>query len=207
MNEFKQNIISRYSTNLWTNLFTRIRFWTGSFEEVERLVPKKGTILDLGCGYGIFANYLAASQPKRFILGVDLDRKKLMFADKGMQNAAFRYGDATRQRLQKLDAIVLLDVLHHLSSYKAQDDLVKASASMLSRTGRLIIVEVDDRPLWKLPLARLADFVLYSGQPVFYRYRKSLLVLLRKYFGEANVTSHRLGSNPFPHNLYVCRKR
>lgn len=207
MKSLQKEILSLYSESPGIDLFTKIRFWTGSFAEIEPFVPRSGTILDLGCGYGIFTNYLGLSGPRRRVLGVDLDKNKLNHAHKGIKNVLFRYGDATRMNVPHLKGIILLDVLHHLASHRAQEDLIKMSASMLASKGRLIISEVDNRPLWKLPLARLADFLLYPSQPVYYRYSMKLFPLLQKYFDRGNITTFLLHSNPFPHRLYVCQKK
>lgn len=193
-----------YNENLWVNLFTSIRFWTSSFKEIEQFIPKEGKILDLGCGYGIFGNYLALSSKKRAIIGVDTDEKKVKFANRGVSNTAFLVGDGTKKKIGNLEAISVLDVLHHLNSYKDQENLIKNCEKMLIRNGVLVISDVDNAPLWKLILARLTDFIMYKGAPVYYRYKKDMIKMLKKYFG--NVEVQKLKNNPFPHVLYICKK-
>ncbi|EKD87575.1 MAG: glycosyl transferase family protein [uncultured bacterium] len=203
----KRKVIRLYRGLGWVTFFTRVRFWTGSFEEMDRYISPSGTILDLGCGYGIFANYLALSSPRRKVIGVDLDKDKLRYADRGIKNAKFLYGDATRMRVPNLKGITILDVLHHLDSYSMQESLIKACTSMLVKNGKLIVSEVDSKPFWKLILARLADSLLYPGQPVYYGHRNRLFPLLQKYFGAGNVRTYTLHYNPFPHRLYICQKK
>lgn len=195
-----------YAGISWVSAFTRIRFWTGSFTQIERYVPGTGTVVDLGCGYGIFANYLALSGPKRRVLGIDMDNDKISFADRGVPNAKFRVGDATKMRIRNLKAIILLDVLHHLHSYADQEQLIQKSKRLLSRGGKLIITEVDNKPTWKLILAYLADLFLYKGQPVYYGYRSRLFPILKSIFGPQQVKVIVLIHNPFPHLLYICDK-
>lgn len=195
-----------YNDSLWVFIFTRVRFWTGSFLQLETLVPQKGKILDLGCGYGIFTNYLAVSSRKREILGVDIDPQKIAHADKGVRNVSFSVGDATKMRLENLDGIVLHNVLHHLNSYEEQERLIRNCVLTLKEKGTLLIVEVDNKPLWKLVLGRLTDFLMYKGQPVYYRYKKNMLKLLCRYFSPKNIRVEILKNNPFPQVVYICKK-
>ena len=195
-----------YAGTGWARFFTSIRFWTGSFVQVETYVPKEGNILDLGCGYGIFANFLALCSDKRNIIGVDMDEGKIHFADRKVPNASFQIGDATKMHVKNLDAILLLDVLHHLHSYGDQEKLIRSCHSMLKPGGKLIILEVNGTPLWKLVVARVADAVLYSGQPVYYRYEASMKPMLMRHFTKTNISAQRLIHNPFPHMIYLCKK-
>lgn len=195
-----------YARNKWTHLFAAVRFWTGSYSEIERMVPKKGTILDLGCGYGIFANYLALASPSRKMIGIDTDRKKIKNACKGVLNTSFKVGDATKMKIKNLTAIILHDVLHHLNSYTQQEQLIKDCKNMLKRNGILIIVEVNNTPLWKLILGRATDFLMYKGQQVYYRYKKNMLKLLQNYFSRKFIYSENLQNSPYPHVVYICQK-
>lgn len=194
-----------YSGSLWVRLFTSIRFWTSSFVELETIVPKSGTILDLGCGYGIFGNYLALSSSKRKVLGVDSDKNKIKNAYRGVENTSFKVGDATKMKLRNIDCILLLDVLHHLNSYHDQEELIKECREMLSKKGVLILSEVDSKPFWKLILGRLTDFFMYKGSRVLYRYKKDMLKVLKQNF--PSITVNVLQNNPFPHVVYICQKK
>jgi len=191
-------------SNPWIRIFTSIRFWTSSYAQIERFIPKTGKILDLGCGYGIFGNYLALSSKKRLIIGFDTDEKKVKFANKGISNTSFLVGDVTKKKIDNLKIITILDVLHHLDSYKDQENLVKNCEKMLIKNGVLVISDVDNKPFWKLILARLTDFIMYKGTPVYYRYKKDMVKMLKKYF--ENIEVQKLKNNPFPHVLYICQK-
>jgi len=203
-----ENQVKKLYGNLgWVSVFTRIRFWTGSFVQVEQEVPTNGKILDLGCGYGIFANYLAVCSPQRKVIGIDTDGNKIKFADHGIANTSFQIGDATKMHVKNLDAILLLDVLHHLNSYKDQERLIYSCMNMLKSNGRLFIIEVNNKPFWKLVLGRTTDALLYFGQPVYYRYKNEMVIMLSKYFGKNYMIAHQFTHNPFPQVLYICQKR
>lgn len=197
--------VKLYGVFTWPSFFATIRFWTGSYVALEQFLPKKGKILDLGCGYGIFANYLALTSKGRKIIGVDYDKSKVARANQGIKNTMFLVGDATKMKWSNLSAILLHDVLHHLDSFEAQADLVQKCQKMLVKNGVLFVVEVDKKPLWKLVLGRITDFIMYKGTPVYYRYKKDMIVLLKRYF-VGKIVTKRLPNTPFPQLLYICQK-
>ena len=41
-------------------------------EVLDRHLPERGLVLDLGCGYGIISHLVSVSHPERFVVGVDL---------------------------------------------------------------------------------------------------------------------------------------
>lgn len=195
-----------YSGFRWVSFFTKVRFATGSFVQLEKFVPKKGKILDLGCGYGIFSNYLALCSSQRKITGVDTDKGKIMHANRGIKNVSLSVGNATKMKLKNFDCILLHDVLHHLNSYEEQKELLKDCIKMLKTSGILLIVEVDEKPLWKWILCRFTDFVLYKGDSVYYLYRKDMLSLLKKHFVSKNIELKKFYGNPYPKTGYICKK-
>lgn len=192
--------------NLGLRLFSKIRFWTGSFVELESHVPLQGLIIDLGCGYGILPNYLAFKSSKRRIIGIELDPKKVNQAIAGGENVSFQCGDITAIRLPKADCIIIADVLHHLHSYKAQDRLVERCSGLLKKHGILIISDVDSTPVWKLIAGRITDFVLYPGQPIYYRYAQKMIELLTRFFNSRHIRTQRITNTIFSHVIYICQK-
>src|SRR5688572_9983315 len=73
--------------------FIPIRFWDAPFLEVEKLIPKKAVILDLGCGEGFFTNFLALSSKNRKLIGVEIDKDRIKKANHKLVNAKFKNGD------------------------------------------------------------------------------------------------------------------
>jgi len=62
---------------------------------IEAEVPRRGRVLDLGCGHGLFSLLLAATSPERQVTGVDVDGDKLGLARRaaealGLDNVRFR---------------------------------------------------------------------------------------------------------------------
>lgn len=189
----------------WPTVFTYIRFFTAPYEELGKLVPKKGFIIDLGCGYGIFANLLGLSSSKREILGIDLDEKKIKFASRGVRNVEFKKADIAKITLKKADVILLIHVLHHLNSFTTQERLLIACKKKLAPTGRIIIAEVDKKPILKYFLGYLTDRILYPGQKIFYRFPKEFKRLFTKLGFKVKIIKAEK-NKPFAHIIYVLEK-
>src|SRR5262245_8364933 len=47
---------------------------------MDLLLPDEGRILDIGCGFGLFAAYFGQTQPGRRIVGVDPDAQRIATA-------------------------------------------------------------------------------------------------------------------------------
>ena len=55
----------------------------------------------------------------------------------------------TKSDLAEADCILLIHLLHHLSSCEEQEKLVKVCFEKLKKGGKLIVSEIGRRPWWK----------------------------------------------------------
>jgi ubiquinone/menaquinone biosynthesis C-methylase UbiE len=174
---------------------------------MEKMLPKEGTIIDLGCGYGIFTNFIAAAGPKRKIIAMEFNKDKIKEAKKGFPNVSYFTGDITKAKVNQADAIILMHVLHHLDSYRQQEEFLTKVVNKLKKGGTLLIDEVFNEPPWKRYFGRLVDWLLYPFQPVYYRFRPEMIKLLKKYPLKLtkieNVDGHLA---PFAQIVYLCQK-
>jgi len=109
----------------------------------NKLIPSKGTVLDLGCGYGFLCYMLQFTSNERYITGVDYDEEKIDTANNGYlktDRLNFYCADVTTFQLDKYDTIVVSDVLHYLREAD-QDILLKRCFDALNEGGRLIVRE------------------------------------------------------------------
>jgi len=200
-----KEIKKKYRGLGWPTFFTKIRFFTAPYKQLEARIPQEGLIIDLGCGYGIFSNLLALLSNKRTVLGLEFDESKIKYADRGISNVQFKATDITKTSLSPADCILLIHVLHHLDSYDEQEKLIKACFKNLKIGGKLIICEVDRRPWWKFLLSKIADHMLYLGDRIYYRFPVELKPLLNKFFTDIAVERMHKGT-PFSHVTYTCVK-
>ena len=190
-------------------IYTYWRYWEyPRYLAMEKMLPKKGTIIDLGCGYGIFTNFVAAAGPKRKIIAMEFNKDKVKLAQKGLPNITFQTGDITKAQVSKADVIVMMHVLHHLGSYQEQEELLSKVCQKLKKGGVLLIDEVFNQPVWKRYLGRIVDWLLYPFDPIFYRFQPEMVRLLKKHPLKVvkikNVDGHLA---PFAQIVYLCKKR
>ncbi|MGH2450558.1 MAG: class I SAM-dependent methyltransferase [Candidatus Limnocylindria bacterium] len=134
--------VHRYrAAPLAARLFVHGRAFLSDLAFVERYVPRRGFIVDLGCGHGLFANVLLEASPQRRILGVDRDARKIEVARGtvgGREGLRFEVGDITRAELPPCDAVTLVDVLH-LFAPADQRRVLRAAAGALPEGGPVVV--------------------------------------------------------------------
>jgi SAM-dependent methyltransferase len=134
----------------------RLRWATCPLRAVAAQLPARGRVLDLGCGHGLFSLHAALSSPGRWVLGVDVDGRKVEHA----RVAAARARDERRADCEiaavppgevpqgPWDAIVIVDVLY-LVDADAQRRLLVECARRLAPGGVLAVKEMALDPSWK----------------------------------------------------------
>lgn len=196
----------------WKSIFAKIRFWDAPFTPVEKLVPREGMIVDLGCGEGIFTNFLGLNSRKRKVLGIDVDRKRLKIADRGVPNVSFRWGDATRVNFPIADTIILFHLLHHLNSYNEQEKVLSICFNQLKSEGKLIIVEAEPKVSLKFLLTWATDHFLVPWiferriySPIFFRSSGEWSKIIKKNGFTCRIIPAETG-HPFTHIILLCQK-
>ena len=92
--EARRRLFRLYAGHRWSSLFCWLRYWHSNVPGIEAHVPTEGTILDLGCGHGVLANYLALRSPRRRVLGFDLSEHRIAIARSvALPNAEFHCQD------------------------------------------------------------------------------------------------------------------
>ncbi|MCC7029832.1 MAG: methyltransferase domain-containing protein, partial [Chitinophagaceae bacterium] len=112
------------------------------YTPIEKLVPREGNILDIGCGYGFLAYILSWTSENRTVYGLDYDEEKIEVAKHNFSKTEqlhFTAGDALDFSDDlKYDCILIMDVLHYLLPEKQLALLQKCKAS-LAEKGLLIV--------------------------------------------------------------------
>ena len=217
LKELKNKNIKRtvglYKGDGFAAIFAKIRFWDAPYRELEKVVPKKGKILDLGCGDGIFINYLAITGPKRKLMGIEINKDRLKVANKGLENTRFVVGDLLKESFPKVDAITMIHLLHHLPSRKSQEELIKKVSKNMRTGGKLIIAEVSEKPFLKYLLSWVVDAfavpILFEGRlfsgNFFYRKDREWKNLLIEHGFKVRFRPLHKGK-PFSHSLFIATK-
>lgn len=169
--------------------------------EIDDVLPKKGKIIDLGCGEGVMAKFLAKTT-SRDVIGVDDDKKRLQKSN--IYNLTFTLADIKGYDLKGADAIIISDVLHHLT-YQDQDKLIKNVAKSLKRGGVFVIKEIDTGEFTRSKLSRIWDFVFYPNDKIYYHNAIELSKALKSKGFKVKITRP---TRFFPGSttLFVCQK-
>jgi 2-polyprenyl-3-methyl-5-hydroxy-6-metoxy-1,4-benzoquinol methylase len=179
-------------------------------EEILQYIPRKGNVLDIGCGFGLFSLYFAKMNKHAQFYGVDLSQKRISLAKDAakklkIHNAHYSVGSATELVLnQTFDAIYAIDIIHHIPKNSAKE-LISALYHNLSAKGVLIIKDIEEKPVYKLWFTFILDKVMDYNTPVNYWKKADLKNFLMN--TEFEVFHHSmLDYLPYPHIIYVCRK-
>ena len=204
--EARRRLLRLYAGKGWSSVFCWLRYWHSNVPGIEAHVPTEGTIVDLGCGHGVLANYVALRSPRRRVIGFDLSEHRIaVAASLGLANAEFRCQDLFEAEPIPCQAIVVADVLHHLPSYEAGDELLARCCERLPADGLLVVKEIVQRPLWKYLCTQPVDFLFYKGK-VRFRSPEQFAALFERLGLEAQLVPLHAW-RPLSHAMYLCRKR
>lgn len=212
MQDARKLAIKLYGKTLWEAFLSKFKFWEEPYEAVDRVLPAKGTVLDLGCGEGLLANYLALSSDKRKIIGYEIASERLEHAKKGVKNTTFKVVNITQGKFPQSDNVVLFHVLHHLPGRQSQQDVIEKVKKCLNKNGKLVIVEVHVKPTIKYLAAWFADHFLVPWvfekrfyTKAYFRKEKDWISLLKKLGFKIKATEETKG-RPFPNIIFECTK-
>lgn len=180
-------------------------------DEIGQYLPAAGPVLDIGCGFGLFSLYYAATGPRRVIRGLDCNEGRIGVARRaaarlGLDNVAYESGDARDFKGDgEVSAAYMLDIVHHVPAASVPP-LLRALRRSLPVGGRLLVKDVDDRPTPKRWFTWALDKAMAPATPVHYWSSEALARAL----DEAGFVVYRhlmVDWLPYPHVLYVCEAR
>ncbi len=196
-----------------TRAYSRVRFLIlrqRFLDEIGQYLPDEGTILDIGCGFGLFSLYYAQVLPRARFRGLDLDARRIALATRaaarlGLANVAYAVGDAREYRaIEAYRAAYMLDIVHHVPPATVEP-LLRELWKSLDPVGVLVVKDVDARPAYKRWFTRALDGVVSPRGVVHYWPADRLQDLLERV--GFRVYRHRMVDVlPYPHVLYVCHK-
>jgi len=141
--------------------YTRIKTASeNNYEMFIRLLPKKGHITDIGCGYGYLSYMLSFCSSERTITGIDYDCNKIKTAENNLsknRNLTFICDDVNKAELPYSDAFIINDVLHYIP-FKNQTKLLLNCSKQLNTNGIIIIRDGNPEMIKKHTATRLSEF-------------------------------------------------
>lgn len=206
-------IIASYQSRV-IRIYCRLRFrilHQVFLEEIGQYLPRAGRVLDVGCGFGLFSLYFGSVEPRRSVVGIDRDGRRIAYARASaarlaLTNVQYREEDVRdwENGLGGIfDAVYMLDVVHHVPKQEVAPLLAKLRDA-LSPRGLLVLKEVEDRPRWKRWFTLVLDRLVVGREPIYYWPASELSGLLEGL--GFDVVRHRMRDVlPYPHILYVAR--
>ena len=180
-------------------------------DEIGQYLPPSGDVLDIGCGFGLFSLYYAATARGRFLRGLDVNARRIAIARRaaarlGIDNVAYTIGDACDFKADgELAAAYMLDIVHHVPPATVAPLLGRLRRA-LAPDGRLIVKDVDTRPAPKRWFTWALDKAMAPGAAVHYWSAESLTSQLEA--SGFRVYRHLMVDLlPYPHVLYICHPR
>ena len=113
------------------------------YQRIDPLVPAEGTVLDLGCGYGLMSFILAGKSAGRRVIGVDRDGRKIEVARRAAErtaNVRFVLHDLRTWQPVPADCVLLVDVLHYWRP-EGQEGIIASACRCLGAGGTVILRE------------------------------------------------------------------
>lgn len=154
---------------------------------MDLLLPDEGRILDVGCGFGLFASYFGQMQPRRRIFGVDPNARRIALARRvatsvglvGPDAPTFHEGDVRDAELVgPFEGIYVLDVMHHIPAAD-QAPVLERLRDLLVPGGVLVIKDITTEPHYQLLFTKLLDRLMVGlDEPLGYRHHKDWGALL-----------------------------
>jgi ubiquinone/menaquinone biosynthesis C-methylase UbiE len=198
-------IIRAYSWGRF--LILRQRF----LDEIGQYLPEAGTVLDIGCGFGLFSLYYAQVLPGVRFHGIDLDGSRIAIASEaarrlGLANTRYAVGDARAFRATDGEhaAAYMLDIVHHVPP-ETVEPLLGELYKAIRTGGRLIVKDVDTQPTYKRWFTHALDLLMSPRAVVHYWPAGELQALLQR-IGFRVYRHLMVDFLPYPHVLFVCHK-
>jgi ubiquinone/menaquinone biosynthesis C-methylase UbiE len=154
----------------WNFLFALDPFWRlhqvirtllVPFQSVADHLPEHGTLLDLGCGNGLFLALAKKTKPDLDVIGLDLSEDKIAAARQAFQACTDRVPQLVVMDIkdfpeQSVDVISIIDVLY-LVPLERWNGILEKCFRCLKPGGKILIKEMDRSIAWKFILLYLEE--------------------------------------------------
>ncbi|MEI7832663.1 MAG: class I SAM-dependent methyltransferase [bacterium] len=196
-------------------LYARARFRVipaRFLDDIIQYLPERGTVIDLGCGFGLFTLAFALARPNCNFIGLDMDEKRIAVAQSIIEklkltNISFLARDVceVRDELGKdIDTLIMLDLIHHIPVAPG-DRVLEHALALVKPGGYFLVKDVGTQPRWMAYFTYLMDKLTSDGV-VYYRSINNWRETLTR-IGVKNLhIHHQRDSIPYPHILCVGNK-
>lgn len=179
---------------------------------MDLLLTDQGRVLDVGCGFGLFAAYFGQMHRRRNIVGVDPDARRIRIAQTvasrlGLDGHSFIAGDVRDAAIEgPFDAAYVLDVMHHLPR-DDQRRVLERIRTLLVPGGTLIVKDITTEPRLGLLFTEALDRLMVGfDEPLSYRHHREWAAMLED-VGFRTRAVRIPDVLPYPHVVIAATKR
>lgn len=201
---------------LGARFHTWLRWRLFDFPALARHLPEQGTLLDIGCGHGLWSFYAARVRPQLQVWGIDPDVAKIALARHTAEShhittVHFEVGLAEQFDLPACDIASIIDVMY-LIPFEQQAEIVGHTARHLRPGGRLLLKEMSEQPAWKAAWNMFEETLsvkilrITYGAQFFFRPEAEWVGLLEA-CGLTVMTIRMDRGSLHPHVLFIGEKR
>lgn len=180
------------------------------FEELIARTPRGSTVLDVGCGDGLFLNTLGHLQRISGGLGFDTNRVAITTARAASKNlpSSLRIEFKEWSLGQEwpaggFDVVSMIDVLHHVPP-PLKRSAIEEAVRHVKPAGLFIFKDIGMRPRWRAFFNSLHDFVL-TGERVTYTPLQDVVHWVER-AGMKEVETKRINRLWYGHDLVLFRR-
>ncbi len=179
---------------------------------MDLLLTDEGNVLDVGCGFGLFAAYFGQTHRGRRITGVDPNARRIRLARRvasklDLPHHRFVVGDVRDAELGgPFDAVYVLDVMHHIPA-ASQRAVLERLYDVLVPGGMLLIKDITTEPHYGLLFTEALDRLMVGmREPLAYRHHRAWAELLTDVGFKVRIV--RVPDVlPYPHVVIAATKR
>lgn len=199
-----------FSARFWPkkSWYIYLRLAICPFDRIVDFLPKSSKkVIDIGGGFGLFADYLKFRNPKLSITVSELDESRMSFAKKYMnKDIKFVTKDASIESFKSYDTITMIDLLHHMPT-SLQEKLFKNISSQSKKGTFILVKDIEKDYSFKYYWNYFHDKVMTKGDRLYFRTDKSFKKLFKSNGLKLVIRKRLKTTAPYPHILYLLEKK
>jgi len=197
-------------------LHVRGRWGLCPFKGVAAHLPKRGRLVDIGSGYGIWPFYINSLHPEMEIWALEVDLTKVQVAKQIAERHAIRRVEFVASPAQHAEyppcqVATILDVLY-LIPWEEQEQILNKVCAALEPGGTLLVKEIGETPAWKYAWNWFEEWLavrvlkITQGNRFYFRTNEGWAHLFNSLGLDVEIVRLDRGY-PHSHVLFVCLKK
>lgn len=193
-------------------VFIAVRYITCPWHKILPLINDNSSVLDIGCGHGLFLNLIQTQKKNVRCVGYDHDSKKMQDAQLSSDSIEFlTLNEIGKIPKKSFDFVSIIDVLYSVP-IKDWDNVISEAYEFLKPDGILILKETVNKPKLKYWFCLMQEILAIK----ILRYTKGEFpnLVSANYYLEklnkqnfSNITHYSVAKYYlWPHYIFIAKK-